>query len=188
MASWKCIQYTYHHIPFFCMGSVCVCKNISTLWSTFQKTTLLLAMIKTNQQKTLQNTDVLCIFSMYTTWKGSMAIATPTSLGWSWPLTFRHRTWEWLAIAIYGLRKRCMLIWVYQFQDKEPSWWCQPICKNMLVKLDHFCQGSGWKKKICEVSPPFRKKLVEKPPSLHLISSIRTRSIRTFHELFHCIS
>ena len=47
---------------------------------------------------------------MCTTWKGSMAIATPTSLGWSWPLNFRHRPWEWLAIAIYGLRKRCMLI------------------------------------------------------------------------------
>ena len=37
---------TYH---FFCMGSVC--KNISTLWSTFQKTTLLLAMIKTTNKK-----------------------------------------------------------------------------------------------------------------------------------------
>ena len=109
---------------------------------------------------------------MYTTWKGSMAIATPTSVGWSWPLTFRHRTWEWLAIAICGLRKRCMLIGCINSRIKEPSWWCQPICKNMLVKLDHFPQvDRGEKRKNLWCFTTFSEKVGRKTtiPSSYFI-------------------
>ena len=43
-------------------------------------------------------------FIIYTTWKGSMA--QPQCIDLSWPLTNRHRTWEWLAIYFhYGVDK-----------------------------------------------------------------------------------
>ena len=43
---------------------------------------------------------------IYTTCKGSMAIATP--LGLSWPTLLIHRTWEWRS-GIYGLDDRVYL-------------------------------------------------------------------------------
>ena len=73
------------------------------------------------------------IFVVYTTWKGSMAQLP--CIGLSWPLTFRHRTWEWLAIYFhYGVVLTPELVW--SSSNKEILSWthCLP-CPSVLQNL-----------------------------------------------------
>ena len=58
-------------------------------------------------------------------------LATPTSLGLSWPLTNRHQTWEWLATYFHpperihpNWRWPPRAEWQQNDLREVPGWWC----------------------------------------------------------------
>ena len=136
------------HIPshtIFFVGEVCV-KIFQPYGRHFKKPPCCLLWLKQPTKNTTKHGCFMHFFYVYhlkridgdrhshESWLIMAPYFSPPNLGVA---SDRHL---WTSETVYAN-------WVYQFQDKESSWWCQPICKNMLVKLDHFPQGSGWNSK-----------------------------------------
>ncbi len=85
LALWNVSQYTYHHIPMVCMGSVC--KNTSAFWLT---------LLKTHSTTTFQKPRAACCEkNQYKTWLKSKY--------WNvcWLGVSNFRMW-WNKLILYG--------------------------------------------------------------------------------------